>query len=336
MSGFLQGVIFVLFLLECFICLKTDLGCAYGGEVSESSSSRSKVEEVETTYEDLALPTERRVLIPMSEQDTLSRKKSPFSFNFFNWTTVDAQAYRQGDARFSSYNFIGIDYRLNYDSKLSFRPVFFLSSSGKNFFGEQVDSEIDLGDPYLQYSHYNLALLPGDVGLFGAFRLFLPMSKYSKENKTLARTQLRLIMTKPLARGIELSYHSYPSYAFYARRGTTTYFGNPKGNEQAELEHFLELNEAVTTQFALSQRAGITHKWFYDVPSKGIEARRDEFLNLSLMASYSVSSINFRAGVINDIKLREYKTASEEKRKRSLELFREEELQYSLMTYVRF
>ena len=170
--------------------------------------------DVQGSFQDLALPTERRPLVPLTEQDKQSNKRSPFNFSFFNWTTVNSQDYRNGDGQFSSYNFVSVDYRLNYDSKISFRPVFFLSSSGKDFFGEDVEEDLSMGDAYFQYFHYNLALLPGDVGLIGAMRLYVPLSENSKRNKMLTRTQVRLLFTKPLARGLELAYHIYPSYYF--------------------------------------------------------------------------------------------------------------------------
>lgn len=323
-----QSVIF-------FVAMNAYLNLAWSqGSLDQFSGATST--EFPPTSEDLALPPAPRPLIPLTEQDTLNQGRSPFSYNFFNWTTVNAKNYRDGDGQFSSYNFVGIDYRLNYDSKVSFRPIFFLSSAGKNFFGDQVESDIALGDAYFQYSHYNIALLPGDIGVIGMGRVYVPLSDASKVNGMLSRIQGRVMLTKMVGRGIELAYHFYPSYFFYSRRGTTNYFDSVKGNKQAELEHFFELSEILTTQFGLSQRVGVTHEWLYDVPSARIQAKRDEFLNVSLMASYDVSSVNFRAGVINDIKLREYNTPSARARKKPLQLFREEELQYSLMTYVRF
>lgn len=312
------------------------LGVGHSQELPSSADSRLATEEVPEATQDLALPPQRRTLIPITEQDTMSRKKSPFSYSYFNWATVNSRDYRNGDGQFSFYNFVGVDYRLNYESKISFRPVFFLSSAGRNFFGEDVGSEIAIGDPYFQYSHYDIALLPGDIGLFGAFRLYVPLSDASKVNKQLTRTEGRFVFTTPVGRGIELSYHFHPGYYFYARRGTTNHFGFAKGNKQAELEHFLELSERLTTELGFSQRVGLTHQWIYDVPSMDLASKRDEFLNLSFMASYSVSSVNFLGGVINDIKLREFKTPSSRLRQRPLVLLREEELQYSLMTYVRF
>lgn len=312
------------------------LGTGQSKELESSSGSHLKVEDVLDSGQDLALPPQRRALIPFTEQDTMSRKKSPFSYSYFNWATVNSRDYRNGDGQFSFYNFVGVDYRLNYESKISFRPVFFLSSAGKNFFGEDVGSEVALGDPYLQYSHYGIALFPGDIGLFGAFRLYVPLSDASKVNKLLTRVETRFVFTTPIGRGIELSYHMHPGYYFYARRGTTNHFGFAKGNKQAELEHFVELSERVTTDLGFSQRVGLTHQWIYDVPSMDLRAKRDEYLNLSFMVSYSLSSINFLAGIINDIKLREFNTPSSKLRQKPLALFREEELQYSLMTYVRF
>ena len=313
---------------------------AHGQEPPSAPGADSPVGEGSTStkgvFRDLVLPTEKRPLVPLTEQDTLFKKKSPFYFSFFNWTTVNVQDYREGDGQFSSYNFVSIDYRLNYDSKISFRPVFFLSSSGKNFFGKMVEEDLSMGDAYFQYFHYNLALLPGGVGLIGALRLYVPLSENSKKNKMFTRTQLRLLFTKPLARGWELAYHIYPSYYFYAQRGTTNYFGGAKGNKQGEVEHFFELNERLTPRFGLSQRVGITHDWKYDVPSQNVKAKRDEYLNLSLMASYSLGLANFRVGVINDIKLREFNTPSSRAYKKPFALFREEEMQYSLMTYMRF
>lgn len=286
-------------------------------------------------FVDPALPVERKPLVPLTEQDKQSNRRSPFSFGYFNWTTVNAKDYREGDGQFSSYNFVSIDYRLNYDSKVSFRPVFFLSSAGKDFFGEDVDSELAMGDAYFQYFHYNLALLPGDIGLIGALRLYVPLSDNSKDNKMLTRVQARLLFTRPLGRGIELAYHMYPGYYFYSQRGTVNYFGAAKGNKQAELEHFLELSERISQKLGFSQRVGISHEWKYDVPSQNVASKRDEFLNVSLMASYDIGSVNFRAGVINDVKLREFSPSAKAKQL-PLKLFREEELQYSLMTYVRF
>ena len=121
---------------------------------------------------------------PVTEPERSYSAWSPWGMNYFNWATQRVDHTMEGGGRLESYNFIGVTYRLNGSSSLSFRPTFGLAGAGKNSFsGREVEAQFYMGDTYIQYLNWNLALLPGDIGVIGKFRVYIPTSEGSSLSK---------------------------------------------------------------------------------------------------------------------------------------------------------
>ena len=269
---------------------------------------------------------------PFTQEDKPVRAKySPWGTAYFNWATQNMRDTRNGVGRLSSYNFVSLDYRLGNGRKLSIRPTFFLNGAGNDFMGRPQESDFGVGDIYLQYFHYNLALLPGNIGMSGAFRAYVPISENSRDQTLITRFQARMFFTKPLGYGAQVTYVVEPRYfvyrdrAFLFRDGT---FEQARGNRWGALWHYMEFAERIGDSWGLSQTLGFMHQWNYEVPASGIANRITDRFETNVGAFFDLGTVMFRLSLLNSIDIR--------RPRQGFQLYREDETEYSLMTYVRF
>lgn len=266
---------------------------------------------------------------PVSEQDLeLPNQKSKWGLSFFNWASQSVQYSEEGSAQLSMYNYLSFDYRINWQSKFSIRPEFYLSSAGVNDYGyRQEKSSLAMGDIYLQYSNINWALLPGDIGLLGSLRVYIPNSEFSKAARTITQLQARMIFTKPFGRGFEVNYHLRPKYWIQSQRGYINLGDGISQNKFAEVEQFIEAAQAFSSKFAIVQAIGMTDQWYYSVPSANRGSLLRETLDLTSSMTYNLGGVSFRGGITNSIPMKPV---------RDFKLYSRSDSQYFIMTYARF
>lgn len=265
------------------------------------------------------------------EDKPIRNRYSPWSVSYFNWSTQNMEKTREGKGRLTSYNYLGLEYRLSYGSKLSLRPTFFINGAGEDFIDKRRDSEFSMGDIYLQYYRYNLGLLPGNIGVSGALRLYVPVSDMSRDQTLITRIQGKLLFVKPVAYGVQLNYVFEPKYYFYRDRAYLMVDGDyeaVRGNKWGSLLHYVELAERIGSNWGLAQSVGFDHDAYYDVPASGIRSRFNDRFQTMLSAFIDLGSVNFKVGLNNSIDVR--------RPRQSFRLFREDETEYSLMTYAHF
>jgi len=272
---------------------------------------------------------------PISEQEfELPNKRSKWGLSFFNWASQSVEYSEEGSASLGMYNYLSFDYRINWQSKFSIRPEFYYKSAGVDDFGFRNDkSSLDMGDIYLQYSNINWALLPGDIGLLGSLRAYIPNSEFTKASRTLTQLQARMIFTKPFGRGFEINYHLRPKYWIQTQRG----YINPNSNgisqnRIAEVEHFVEFAQAFSSTFGIVQSVGMTDSWYYSVPSANKPGFVRETLDVGTALTYNLGGVSFKGGISNNIPMRDapHRTIA------PFKLYGRSDSQYFLMTYARF
>ena len=267
---------------------------------------------------------------PISEQDLeLPNQKSKWGLSFFNWASQNVRYAEEGSAQLSMYNYLSFDYRINWSSKFSIRPEFYMSSAGVNDYGYRQDKgTLDMGDIYLQYSNVNWALLPGDIGLLGSLRVYIPNSDFSKAARTITQLQARMIFTKPFGRGFEINYHLRPKYWVQTQRGyINPLTNNISQNRIAEIEHFVEFAQAFSSKFGISQQIGMTDAWYYSVPSANKGDLVRETIDISTALNYNLGGVSFKGGITNNIPMKPV---------RDFKIYGRADSQYFLMTYARF
>lgn len=265
------------------------------------------------------------------EDKPVRRAYSPWGFSYFNWATQNVKDTAEGVGRFTSYNYVSVDYRLNFDSKLSLRPTFYINGAGNDFFGNHKESEVEMGDIYLQYYRYSMALLPGEIGLSGALRAYWPLSNTSREQTLISRVESKLLFVKPISYGVQLTYTFQPKYFIYKNKSYLKVDGDYQGvrtNKWGELLHYFELAERVGYNWGFAQSVGLKHQWYYSSATNNLDERSNEYTEVKLSAFIDLGDVNFKFG------LNTSKPTAELKRK--FALFKPEDTEYSLMTYARF
>ncbi len=279
-------------------------------------------------------PTASTVRLPVSEQEgitqgRLRRSRSAWRVGFFNLVSSGLQDVRTGEGRLGAYNFVSFDYRIDYNQRLSLRPQFTYDGAGKDFRGEMQPENWRMGDLYLQYSHYNLGLIGGELGVAGSVRLYIPNSENSRRSGNISQLQTRLFFTSDLPGPWYWTYHFYPKYYLQSQRSYVTEFGQLRGNRRAELEHKLEFSYRGISSWGLSQSMGLKHQWHYSSPANSLDELLREFVNIELSAVVFLEATSIRLGLSNEIPL-------QGARQPDFRLFREEQMKLVAMTYVSF
>lgn len=267
--------------------------------------------------------------VPYGQLDMeISRKRSPWSYGYFNWATQNVKDSSDGSAQLSTYNFVSFDYRLSRLSKISLRPEFYLSSAGKNKYGETTQGSLDMGDVYLQYAHNDWGKLPGDISLLGVVRIYLPTSDFAKKEQQLTQLQARMIFNRDFGRGFEINYHLRPKYWIQSQVGYVNDYGSVSSTKHAEIEQLFEFVQEINRSLGIAQQIGVTTTSRYGVPTASLESRIDSKFELSSAVDFTLSRVNFRAGITNEIPL--------QRTERAFAIYRPEESSYFLMTYAPF
>lgn len=232
----------------------------------------------------------------MEDGSSIPQKRSPWGLSWFNWASVNMRDYREGEGRLETYNYLSFDYRINWDSKVSVRPEFYVSGAGRNFYGDDEKGEAEIGDIYAQYFHKSWGLL-GPVGVAGALRAYYPNSENSKRQKWLTKLQARMIFQAPVGNGFWITYHFRPMYLIQTQRASQTEFFNARANEQMRLEQGLEVSKILTTRLAIHQQFGVEHKRYYSSPENSIDSRIDGSVSTGTSLSYFMGQVSFRGGL---------------------------------------
>jgi len=270
------------------------------------------------------------------QDDNNSIRQGPYSFNFFSLISTDGVTHKQEDPQWGSYNYIGINYRLNFDEQISLRPAFNYNTPGRNRFGTYDDGGLIMGDTYFQYAHFNALNLPGGISTVAQYRWYFPTGRNSQDRKTFGIAQARWIFTRSFPHKIQLNYHVYPRYWFQSRTAGINKFtyadGTPgasiNGNPRFEVEHFLQFGKILTTKWALLLDLGTTIRETYASDANDIDKRRTEEINLGVGFRYNFNSrMDFIMSVGNDIRTKYTR--------RPIKLGRDEEMNYALLTFIR-
>ena len=239
-----------------------------------------------------------------ADADTrISKGRTPWSSSYFNLTTSNVRYANQGDGQISAYNFIAVDYRQSSTTKLSLRPEFFWSGGGRDRYGEKK-SEIKPGNIYLAYIDNELGLVPspiGDLGIKSQFRLYIPFSEYSKQQKTITALEARLQFYRPLGNGWQFNYRFHPRYFVQSQTAYTVKYedgGTSKAvTPMAELEHYVEMVKAFSRRWAFSQDLGFEHKISNSSAANNLGTRKSTKFYFRPGINFYESPISFKLGL---------------------------------------
>jgi hypothetical protein len=281
---------------------------------------------------------------------SLSMPRSKWGFSYFSFTTADQQDVQAGSPSVFIYNYISTNYKLSKDERINFRPVFNITTPGTDLKGKDIEGNIKLGDAYLNYANYKMALLPGDWELSGQFRIYFPTSESTQAKKTIAYLHSWMKSQKFLGGGWAVEYNFKPTLRLQSRPSVVveTETMKPNGfisrkredrvNQMGDLEHYVSIGKFATSVFTPKLDVGFLHEWNYtSTENKFGYASRNQ-LKLAPNTEIHVNrSLWFILGIENTIDLNDTRVANgtwSDPKGQGIKFFQPEATGYYLLTFL--
>ncbi|MEZ0390748.1 MAG: hypothetical protein ACAH59_00935 [Pseudobdellovibrionaceae bacterium] len=290
------------------------------------------------------------VSMAWAQEGSLSTGVSPtnnskWGQSYFSFTGTDMQAVNDGAPSVNIYNYLSLNYKKNSSERYSLRPAFSYKTAGFSGNGDRQDSEVYLNDAYVNYSNYDLALLPGEWALSGQFRFYFPTSEGAAEKKQIGELYTELISEKLLGQGWAISYTTKTSYFLQSQKAYRYEKVYPDGgkkiearaNHYGEMDHYFTLKKFLNSTFTPAVDLGLLHEWNYTSEQvRGGSASRNQLKIAPNTEIHLNRSAWFILGIENATDLNDTRLTSqwEDRDGRSIKLFHPENTQYYLMTFI--
>lgn len=259
------------------------------------------------------------------------RKRSKWSYSFFSFLSAPYELpVKDRTSLVSSYNYVSFNYKIDYTRRVTIRPTFNMNTAGYDVIGrEDKASKIELGDLYLQYADYNFALLPGNIGVLAQFRIFLPTSESSRQQKTLAKLGGWFIFSHPFGDSWELNFHTKGYYYWQSQKSYDGGKSYPSHTKKYKWENYFELGKMFNETFGFSATFGLTMEEKNGSDLYNDEARHVNTLKTGVSIRYNYAwYLNFIFGIDNQI----YNVNNQQDHT----LLQPDDLQFILLTFFRF
>jgi hypothetical protein len=210
----------------------------------------------------------------VQDQDGVSRFRllgKSWTPSFYSLTSLETDKTQEG-GRLSTYNYLSLKTFLRGDYRFALRIPFQYNSAGTDRFdGDKVmESEVFLQDIILEVQNYNLLMLPLDVGLYWAGRVYLPTGKYSQRSGQIARLRNDFIFDKVFNRYFEAEYTNKFNYYIQSRSAYQNSFVDEDGydveaaslTKKAELEHYVTVWGKFNADTGLGWELGATDTYW--------------------------------------------------------------------------
>lgn len=279
---------------------------------------------------------EREESLVMSAADSFRKN---WNMTFFSIASVSNMSYGKKNTAaraFGSYNYFGLNHRLNPDEKVSLRIPFLYNSTGQNEYADHVRQEVKLHDVIVAYSMSDLGYI-GDVDLSGNVKLYLPTSRFSQTQEMIAKLRFEAYFEYSIGRFSSITWAVKPDIFWQSR---TAYLNedtpvwedgefrrDPRStNKRYSLEHYVELVVDLNRYFAVKPKVGFDEDWYYSSEVEKLEGNHVTKLKAGLgLEIRPVRGFTFTVGMQNSTSLNSY-------RGKDVAYFQPENTEYSLMT----
>lgn len=223
---------------------------------------------------------EREEMQAMSAGDTYRKY---WGVTLFSIASIRNMNNRKADGprAVESYNYFGLNYRIDSDTRLSVRIPFLFNTEGYNRFNDKLTSKAEIQDVHVAFSKYDLGYI-GDIDLSGNVKVYMPTSEWSAKSGQIARFRAELYMEYAIGRFSSISYGIKPDL-FWQRNRTYVDYSTPRFNDgnfrwdprgttkQYSLEHFLEGYIDINQYFTIKPRVGFDEDWYYSSETENLE-----------------------------------------------------------------
>ncbi len=292
-----------------------------------------------STIAPFALAQEREESMVMSVGDSFRKKWNVTFFSIASSSNMrtSKKAKESGveNAALTSYNYFGVNYKIDSDRKVSVRLPFFFEATGIDKYGDQQKQDMSLSDIHIAYSMYDLGYI-GPVDISGNVKVYLPTSKFTSSTGNVARFRGEVYFEYALGRFSSIQYGIKPDIYWQSRTANYNtdmpigwdgnFVSDPRStNKQYSLEHFVELVADVNKYFALKPRLGFDEDWYYSSTAEELEGSHVTKFRAGFgLEIRPMRGITFTLGIQNETSLNPYNG--------DIAFFMPENTQYSVMT----
>ncbi|MNJ94704.1 hypothetical protein D3C87_124060 [compost metagenome] len=279
----------------------------------------------------LAFAQEREESLVMSAGASSLHK---YNVTLFSIASMNSYQFENSNPAGSSYNYFGINYKIDGDSKVALRLPFYFNNTGTDRYNKAVTTDARLADIHVAYVMYDLGYI-GDIDLSGNVKYYLPTSERGQDSKSLGGLRFELYAEYYFTRFSSITYGIKPQINFHTQKAFQDKsvpeeewgFRDPrKTNKIAAFEHFIEVVADVNRIFSLKPRVAVKDDWYYASAEEELEGSQVTKIQLQLgLEIRAKRGLNFTVGIANESNLGTYKG-------KEVAFFRPENVSYSLMT----
>jgi hypothetical protein len=255
--------------------------------------------------------------------------------SFFSIGGLTQQQVEKGGGSFSSYNYVGLNYKIDHARRFSIRPVFFYNTAGFNKYNEYDTQATQMGDLHIVYSDYEILKFE-EVDVSTSFKLYLPTSDYSQQTHMILKFRPETYITKKVGMYNAITYVLKPDLyiqsqtvavdATTPRNSDGGYRFDPrKTTEIAGLEHYLEFDASLSKSFSIKPSLGFIEDWYNSSAAENLPSGHTTSAKIGLSFDFRVAKrVTLTLGLENKPKITN--------RKDDLAFFRPEDNSAFLMT----
>lgn len=257
-----------------------------------------------------------------------------YSVTLFSLSSMDAKRFEYDNPSAFSYTYLGLNYKIDSQTKWALRVPFLIDFGGKNEYGDTLQTDARLHDVHLAYVWYDLGYI-GDVEFNGSLKYYLPTSERAQDSKTLGSVRFELYSFYPVGRFSGFQYVAKPQVYLQTQKA---YFDNSvpaaqygyrdprRTNKIADFEHFIEFVGDINRYFSLKPKAGFDETWYYASESENLAGSHSTKGKLGLgLEIRALKGWNFTVGMENEFYMESY-------RGRDINPFLPENVSYTLVT----
>lgn len=273
-----------------------------------------------------------------SSVTSMGKADKKWNFTLFSFAHVANMSYGKSSSSersVESYNYIGLNYKLDTETKVSARLAFNYNTAGQDEHGDTVTSAMSLNDFHLAYSDKDWGYI-GDIDISGNVKAYFPTSEASQNSKTITKIRAEVYFEYAVSRFSSVSYVLKPDIYWqhqtaYMKSDIPQYDDGFKKDPRAttkqySLEHYLEGYVDINKYAALKPKVGFDEDWYYSSDVENLEGSHVTKVKGGLSVEIKpMNGLNFSLGFENSTTLGSYKG-------KDVTYWQPENTQYTLMT----
>jgi hypothetical protein len=212
-----------------------------------------------------------------SVETNLLNYYSNWSFSAFSLATASGKDSQDGGGSLFTFNYVSAHYRLDYNTRLAFRVPFTYRTAGFDDFNgnENQPQQLKIDDLIIDYTNFNLGLLPGEISVYWNLRTSLPTSSVSNAQRKIADFRNEFIFSKALAPRVDLEY--WPKFTWFAQTQASYLndFGTISNTKIYQLDHRITLYYRADQRINVGWFIGGEDSWYNKSKVNSTSRQRD-------------------------------------------------------------